>query len=86
MKRALIVAAVAAAPLAWALANAQTATADHGARAAQGADPAAAAKESTSKTQAPAHAGSDPRVCLEFATNLEIHRCAEKYRPRKRVA
>lgn len=28
-------------------------------------------------------ASGDPRVCLEFATNLEVMACAEKYRPRR---
>jgi hypothetical protein len=28
----------------------------------------------------------DPRRCLEFSTNLEVHTCAEKYRPHKRNA
>jgi hypothetical protein len=28
---------------------------------------------------------SDPRHCLELATNMEIHVCAEKYRPRRRA-
>jgi hypothetical protein len=26
--------------------------------------------------------GADARHCLKLATNMEIHRCAEKYRPR----
>ena len=29
---------------------------------------------------------ADARHCLEFATNLEVIVCAEKYRPRKRNA
>ncbi|MEO8344642.1 MAG: hypothetical protein ABI607_03005 [Betaproteobacteria bacterium] len=29
---------------------------------------------------------ADARRCLEFATNLEVIVCAEKYRPRKRNA
>ncbi len=28
----------------------------------------------------------DPRVCLEFATSVQVIACAEKYRPRKRHA
>ena len=30
------------------------------------------------------YAPSDPRRCLAFSTNIEVHTCAEKYRPRKR--
>lgn len=26
--------------------------------------------------------GADARHCLKYATNMEVHRCAEKYRPR----
>jgi hypothetical protein len=33
----------------------------------------------------PSTSASDPRVCLELATNMEIHVCAEKYRPRRRA-
>jgi len=29
-------------------------------------------------------AHGDPRVCLEYATNLEVIACAEKYRPHRR--
>ena len=32
----------------------------------------------------PALAAGDPRVCLEFPSNLEIIRCAEKYLPHRR--
>jgi hypothetical protein len=32
----------------------------------------------------PVEGANDPRRCLEFSTNMEIHACAEKYRPRKR--
>jgi len=28
----------------------------------------------------------DARECLKFSTNMEIHRCAEKYRPQKSAA
>lgn len=37
-----------------------------------------------SATERPAEGANDPRRCLEFSTNLEIHTCAEKFRPRKR--
>jgi hypothetical protein len=50
--------------------------------------PARAAAHDTADAGAakrmPVAGGSDPRVCLEFATNLEVHMCAEKYRPRRR--
>jgi hypothetical protein len=42
--------------------------------------------EPSRSAQEPARAGPDPRVCLEFTTNLEVHVCAEKYRPRRRAA
>lgn len=32
----------------------------------------------------PVEGANDPRRCLEYSTNMEIHACAEKYRPRKR--
>lgn len=50
--------------------------------------PPAAEKEAAAKAEArPARkrmalADVDARHCLKFETNLQIHRCAEKYRPR----
>lgn len=47
--------------------------------------PDASAAPTTGKARAAAQRtrmGSDARHCLKFATNMEIHRCAEKYRPR----
>jgi hypothetical protein len=59
--------------------------------APKAADPASAA----ASPQAPARASAganrvnvatqDPRGCLEFSTNLEIIKCAEKYLHRKRT-
>jgi hypothetical protein len=37
-----------------------------------------------SATDRPVEGANDPRRCLEYSTNLEIHTCAEKFRPRKR--
>ena len=56
---------------------------------AQGDKPAAAKPQAVAVQQAakPApdsprrsRANEDARVCLELATNIEIHKCAEKYR------
>lgn len=35
-----------------------------------------------SKQRARGGGGADARHCLKLATNMEVHRCAEKYRPR----
>ena len=62
---------------------------------AQAPAPATAGKPSTAAAAAApepatpsrtAEGSADPRRCLEYSTNLEIHLCAEKYRPRKRNA
>jgi len=42
------------------------------------------AARTASTTDRPVEGVNDPRRCLEFSTNLEIHACAEKFRPRKR--
>ena len=51
---------------------------------AQGEKPSQAKAEPASKPVASApkrtRANEDARVCLELATNMEIHKCAEKYR------
>lgn len=53
---------------------------------AQTATPEAADAETAPKLKMAAakrgRAGADARHCLQLATNMEIHRCAEKYRPR----
>lgn len=61
---------------------------------AQSAPPAASGTITTPAAQEPARTtatadrpvegANDPRRCLDFSTNMEIHACAEKYRPRKR--
>jgi len=40
-------------------------------------EPAAKPAASASKRS---RTSEDARACLEFATNMEIHKCAEKYR------
>jgi hypothetical protein len=32
----------------------------------------------------PRASAGDPRVCLEFPTNVQVITCAEKYRPQRR--
>jgi hypothetical protein len=41
-------------------------------------------ERSAATSDRPVEGANDPRRCLEFSTNLEVHTCAEKYRPRKR--
>lgn len=65
---AAVLAALALVPLA--IAQGQPAPREAGKPAA----PRAAPKEVAS---------GDPRVCLEFPTNLQVMTCAEKYRPRR---
>ncbi len=42
--------------------------------------PPAAEKRPAPRTPRGSSTGADARVCLEFPTNLEIIKCAEKYR------
>lgn len=48
-------------------------------KAEKDAAPAGASKPAAVKVRQPRR-NVDARGCLKFATNLEIHRCAEKYR------
>lgn len=51
---------------------------------AQGGKPGAAAAQPAAKPASDgprrSRANEDARSCLELATNIEIHQCAEKYR------
>lgn len=53
---------------------------------AQGQTGTAAAQKAQAGTMSAQRArsggGADARHCLKLATNMEVHRCAEKYRPR----
>jgi hypothetical protein len=40
----------------------------------------------TSPSREARRAADDPRVCLDFPTNLQVIACAEKYRPPRRRA
>ena len=46
--------------------------------------PAEKAPSSPSRANRDAVAGADARRCLEFSTNMEIIKCAEKYLQRRR--
>lgn len=46
----------------------------------------AAAKRTPSRASVDTGPDADARACLELATNPEIARCAEKYRPHRRNA
>ena len=73
MKYHVPMAALAALMLAFPTAHAQEAKAAE-AKAAPAAQPAADTPQRRSR------ANEDARKCLELATNLEIHKCAEQYR------
>ncbi len=64
-------------------ASAQNAPAADGKTAAAAQETKRAAQTSADRDT---YSASDPRRCLEFSTNLEVHTCAEKYRPHKRNA
>jgi hypothetical protein len=44
------------------------------------AEPAVKVAASASAPKRSSRANEDARACLELATNMEIHKCAEKYR------
>jgi hypothetical protein len=79
MKRIVVVA-----PLAAALAVLSSATVLGQTQGAQPAITSAAPQQEKTKPAARtgkrSRANVDARHCLQFATNLEIHKCAEKYR------
>ena len=76
-----LIAALSAAPLAAQTKNAKpqaaapAPSAEKGVVLKQGAQPAPAKRARTL-------ASVDARHCLQLTTNMAIHRCAEKYRPR----
>jgi hypothetical protein len=84
MKR--VVAAVACGAMLTAIYPADTTAQGKQAAPAAVAAPAAAAAPAPEKSKPAAHAKrrpwtrADARVCLEFPTNAQIIRCAEKYR------
>jgi hypothetical protein len=79
MKRVVALLAVGAilAPLSLESAHAQ---ATQGAPAAAAPTPPATEKRAEPRATRGSWARADARVCLEFPTNLQIIKCAEKYR------
>jgi hypothetical protein len=63
---------------------AQTAQPSVAADAAASAPPDPPKKPSSRQNARERKGNADVRLCLEFPTNLMIHKCAEKYRPDKR--
>jgi hypothetical protein len=79
MKRSLVVAGLAGILAAIPLASAQPQPASPAHASAAAPEPEQR-KAAAVRPNNPSKAESDARLCLEFATNLEIIACAEKYR------
>ena len=73
-----------AAALPISAATAQTAQPGAATATPVSAPPEEPKKPSSRKDARERKANADARLCLEFPTNLMIHKCAEKYRPDKR--